>query len=125
MLFDTRSLGMMRSSLEGLSVQQQVILHNLANLDTPGYKAKYVSFEDTLRGTEAGMKGQYDLKAHVLTDEATEIRPDGNNVDTDTQSLALYQNYVRQLYLYQKVSGHFTNLRYVLNQVDRMDVHHK
>ena len=40
MLFDTRSLGMMRSSLEGLSVQQQVILHNLANLDTPGYKAK-------------------------------------------------------------------------------------
>ena len=37
-------------------------------------------------------------------------------MDTDTQSLALYQNYVRQLYLYQKVSGHFTNLRYVLNQ---------
>ena len=62
------------------------------------------------------MKGQYDLKAHVLTDETTEIRPDGNNVDADTQSLALYQNYVRQLYLYQKVSGHFTNLRYVLNQ---------
>ena len=116
MLFNSKSLGMMRASLQGLSVQQEVILHNLANLDTPGYKAKYVSFEDTLRGTEAGMKGQYDLKAHVLTDEATEIRPDGNNVDSDTQSMALYQNYVQQLYLYQKISGQFTNLRYVLNQ---------
>ena len=112
MLFDTRSLGMMRSSLEGLSVQQQVILHNLANLDTPGYKAKYVSFEDTLKG----MGDRYDLKAHVITDEATSIRPDGNNVDADTESLKLYQNYVQQLALYQKISGQFTNLRYVLNQ---------
>ena len=48
MLFNSKSLGMMRASLQGLSVQQEVILHNLANLDTPGYKAKYVSFEDTL-----------------------------------------------------------------------------
>lgn len=116
MLFDTGAIGMMRSSLEGLSIQQQVILHNLANLDTPGYKAKYVSFEDTLRGTQAGKQGSYNLKAHVMTDEATEIRPDGNNVDSDTQSLALYQNYVQQLALYQKISGQFTNLRYVLNQ---------
>lgn len=112
MLFNSKSLGMMRSSLQGLSIQQEVILHNLSNLDTPGYKARYVSFEDTLKG----MGDRYDLKAHVITDEATSIRPDGNNVDGDTQSMALYQNYVQQLYLYQKISGQFTNLRYVLNQ---------
>ena len=64
----------------------------------------------------AGAKGAYDLKAHILTDEATEMRPDGNNVDADAESMKLYQNYVRQLYLYQKISGQFTNLRYVLNQ---------
>ena len=112
MLFNSKSLGMMRASLQGLSVQQEVILHNLANLDTPGYKARYVSFEDTLRG----MGDRCDLKAHVITDEATSIRPDGNNVDSDTQSMAISQNYVQQLYLYQKISGQFTNLRYVLNQ---------
>ena len=44
------------------------------------------------------------------------MRPDGNNVDADAESMKLYQNYVRQLYLYQKISGQFTNLRYVLNQ---------
>ena len=116
MLFNTGAIGMMRGSLEGLNIQQQVILHNLANLDTPGYKAKYVSFEDTLKNTEAGRRGSYNLKAHIVTDEVTEIRPDGNNVDSDTQSLALYQNYVQQLALYQKISSQFTNLRYVLNQ---------
>ena len=119
MLFDSSAIGMMRGSLEGLSIQQQVILHNLANLDTPGYKAKYVSFEDTLKNTQAGKQGRYDLKAHIVTDEATEIRPDGNNVDSDTQSLALYQNYVQQLAIYQKISGQFTNFRYVLNQFTR------
>nr|WP_302819964.1 flagellar biosynthesis protein FlgB [Ruthenibacterium lactatiformans] len=112
MLFDSSSLGVMRGSLQGLALQQQAILHNLANLETPGYKAKYVTFEDTLRGEN----GKYDLKAHVYTDEATSIRPDGNNVDADTESLRLYENYVQQLYLYQKISGQFTNLRYVLNQ---------
>ena len=112
MLFDSKSFGLMRSSLNGLAVQQEVILHNLANLETPGYKAKSVSFEDVLKG--AG--GKYDMKAHIITDDATSIRPDGNNVDADTESLKLYQNYVQQLYLYQKMSGQFSNFQYVLNQ---------
>ena len=99
MLFDSKSFGVMRAGLNGLAVQQQTILHNLANLETPGYKAKIATF-----------------KARVYTDDATSIRPDGNNVDADSQSMQLYQNYVQQLYLYQKISGQFTNLRYVLNQ---------
>lgn len=112
MLFDSKSLGVLRGSLNGLALQQRAILHNLANLETPGYKAKNVTFEDTLKG--AG--GRYDLKAHILTDDATSIRPDGNNVDADAESMKLYQNYVQQLYVYQKIGGQFTNLRYVLNQ---------
>ena len=112
MLFDSKSFGVMRSGLEGLAIQQQAILHNLANLETPGYKTKSVSFKDVL----GGESGRYDLKAYIETDDATSIRPYGNNVDADTESLKLYQNYVQQLYLYQKISGQFTNFRYVLNQ---------
>ena len=117
MLFDSKSFGIMKSSLDGLAIQQQAILHNLANLETPGYKAKSVTFQDVLAGEETG--GAYDLKAYITTDDTTSIRPDGNNVDSDTESLKLYQNYVQQLYLYQKISGQFTNLRYVLNQSTR------
>ena len=115
-MFDSKEFGLMRSSLDGLAVQQQAILHNLANLETPGYKAKYVTFEDTLREAQGE---RYDLKAHVYTDEATSIRADGNNVDADAESMKLYQNYVQQLYLYQKISGQFTNFRYVLTNGPR------
>lgn len=112
MLFNTYPLAVMRNSLEGLAIQQQTILHNIANLDTPGYKSKSVSFEDVLHG----QGGKYDMKATILTNDATSLRPDGNNVDADAESMKLYQNYVQQVYLYQKVGGQFTNLRYVLNQ---------
>ncbi len=112
MFFDSAQFSLMRSSLNGLNMQQQAILQNLANLDTPGYNAKYVSFENVLKDSE----GKYDLKAYIVTDDTTSIRPDGNNVDSDTESLKLYQNYVQQLYLYQKISGQFSNLRYVMNQ---------
>lgn len=112
MLFDTGTFGLLRSSLDGLNIQQQAILHNLSNIDTPGYKARYVTFEDTLKG----VNGRYDLKARVETDESLSMRADGNNVDSDAESIKLYQNYVQQMYLYQKIGNQFTNLRYVLNQ---------
>lgn len=112
MLFNNYSFAVMKNSLDGLSMQQQTILHNLANLDTPGYKAKSLSFEDVLHG----QGGKYDMKATIVTDDATSLRPDGNNVDADTENMKLYQNYVQQVYLYQKIGGQFTNLRYVLNQ---------
>ena len=115
MLFDSKQFGVMRSSLEGLAIQQKAILHNIANVETPGYKAKNVSFEDVMKGQQ----GRYDLKAHIYTDTTTASRPDGNNVDADNESLKLYENYVQQLYLYQKISGQFSNLSYVLNQSAR------
>ena len=106
------SIGLMNAGLKGLAIEQKVILHNLANLDTPGYKAKRVSFENVLNDESS----RYDLKASVVSDDATSIRADGNNVNTDTESLKLYDNYLRQLYIYQKISGRMSNMRYILNQ---------
>lgn len=112
MFFDSKSFAVMTGSLEALSIQQKMILHNLANVETPGYKSKSVTFEDTLRDSA----DRYDLKATIYTDDTTSLRPDGNNVDTDVESMKLYENYLQQLYLYQKISGQFTNFRYVINQ---------
>ena len=57
MLFNSYSMGIMRTSLNGLSLQQDAILQNIANLDTPGYKSKSVSFEDILHGKD----GKYNV----------------------------------------------------------------
>ena len=112
MFFDSKQFAAMRSSLDALSIEQRMILHNLSNVETPGYKTKSVSFENVL--SDASQK--YDFKARIHTEDATSLRPDGNNVDVDAQSMRLYQNYVQQLYLYQKIGGQFSNLRYVLSQ---------
>ena len=113
MFFDSKQMRLISSGLNALSTQQQVILHNLANYETPGYKAKSVVFEDVLRGVQ----GKHQIEARVLTDEATEMRPDGNNVDSDNESLKLYENYVQQLYLYNKVTTQIGNYRYVLKSM--------
>ncbi len=84
-------------------------------METPGYKSKSVSFVDTL----ADEQNRYDLKAVITTDDNTSVRPDGNNVDTDMESMKLYENYVTQLAMYQKITGQFTNFRYVMSQFTR------
>ena len=117
MFYDSLSFNAMKSSLDALAIEQKVILQNLANYETPGYKSKNVSFENVLR--EASKKdgsGKYDFKAKIYAENNTVVRPDGNNVDSDAESLKLYQNYVQTMYLYQKISGKFTNMDYILEQ---------
>lgn len=67
MFFNSKQFQVMTGSLQALSMQQQAILHNLANLETPGYKSKSVSFVDVL----AQEKSQYDMKAVITTDTNT------------------------------------------------------
>ncbi len=38
-----------KTALDGLSLRQQAISRNIANVDTPGYQASTVKFEDTLK----------------------------------------------------------------------------
>lgn len=121
MFFDTVHFKAMTSSLRALSLQQQMSLQNLANYETPNYKAKYVTFEDALQGAKIKQNGagEYRFQARVLTDTATTVRPDGNNVDSDAESARLFQSYLQSMYLQQKITGEITNMRYVLTNGPR------
>lgn len=116
MLFnDFYSLQLMRGGLDALALQQDAILQNLANVSTPGYKAKSVSFDTVLRSERSRQAGEFQMKA-VVSEDTNPMRPDENTVDPDKESLKLYQNYVQQLALYDRIGESFTNLRYVFNQ---------
>jgi len=39
----------LKSALDGLSAQQEVIGQNISNVDTPGYRAQKVDFKAALR----------------------------------------------------------------------------
>jgi len=115
MLWNDKSISMLQSGIDALNLEQKLILHNLANADTPGFKAKSVEFKDILANTHRGQDGSYHLQATVYEDN-NPMRPDENTVDADKESLALYENYVQQLAIYNKIGDQFSNMRYVFNQ---------
>ena len=58
-----KGLGVSTRVLDALAVRAKVILHNIANQNTPGYKRYTVSFEDRLRA------------AHEAKQDETEVYP--------------------------------------------------
>jgi flagellar basal-body rod protein FlgB len=98
-LFSDISTRTAKVALDGLSLRQQAISRNLANVDTPGYKAETVNFKDTLnRMIDKGdlLPLKITDEDHLLTAEAEtgfaltlrsggSFRADENNVDVDVE----------------------------------------
>jgi flagellar basal-body rod protein FlgB len=63
---------------------------NMANIDTPGYRAVGMDFEAEMREAMAGVeKGQAPRAVRVKAVDGLIPRPDGNNVSMDRESLNL------------------------------------
>jgi flagellar basal-body rod protein FlgB len=78
-------------TLDAEAARQKTIANNIANVETPGYKRQYVSFEEELKlvlerrnGYDTG-DGLRDLVPSVRTDSISPSRPDGNNVNIDAE----------------------------------------
>ena len=82
-----------RAAMGGLAARQRAIANNVANVDTPNFKASEVRFEDVLKATETrATRGrsvnQSDLNSaasRATQLDATSTRGDGNNVDIDRE----------------------------------------
>lgn len=75
-----------RTALTGLAMRQRVTADNIANIETPGFLAGRVSFEDSLR--EAIAAGD-PAGANMSTDRSLEpTRVNGSNVNLDHETLA-------------------------------------
>lgn len=121
MLFDSLQFKAMESGIQAMSLKQQVHTQNLANIDTPGYKVKDVTFANVLEGkVHANEEGHiaYDFEAEVTTEDSTEVLLDGNNVDLDTEGLELYSAYIQQAAIVQKMNSVISDYRYVLGNAN-------
>ena len=79
------------SSLDGLALRQSVIADNIANVDTPGFRATSVDFESSLAGAlQRGEMPMTGLEPQELPSNAP-VGPNGNNVDLRQESLAAIQ----------------------------------
>jgi flagellar basal-body rod protein FlgB len=86
-VFDDLSSQALRVSVAGLAARQNAIANNIANIETPGYKARKVEFEDALRGAVE----QGDSPSSVAPTTATSLEPtrlNGSNVNLDEETLS-------------------------------------
>jgi flagellar basal-body rod protein FlgB len=61
---------------------------NMANIDTPGYKAVGMDFESEMRTAMAGVdQGAEPTPVHLKSVDGLIARPDGNNVSMDREGL--------------------------------------
>ncbi|HSQ87842.1 flagellar basal body protein [Romboutsia sp.] len=73
---------LMKMSLDATDLRSKVIANNIANINTPEYKRKYVTFEDTLNNSMGNKP-----KIEVKTDKTSKMREDGNNVDLENEKV--------------------------------------
>jgi flagellar basal-body rod protein FlgB len=73
------------TALSALAARQRVSANNIANLETPNFRAGQVSFEDSLRqAVAAGTPAQAGIS---LTASTAPAGINGNNVSLDTETL--------------------------------------
>ena len=107
-VFDSVTFVAMNSALDGLSMRQRVIADNIANLQTPGFRAGRVSFEASL--ADAVRQGTGAVSAAVSRSDEP-ARADGNNVNLDTETLSAIDTNLRYELATRAVDGTFDKLR--------------
>lgn len=67
---------------------------NVANADTPGYRPKYIAFEDELQKAAKSNSSSRvsQVREKVLTVDDGMPRPDGNSVSVDKQMANMTEN---------------------------------
>jgi flagellar basal-body rod protein FlgB len=113
----------LRAAMSGLAARQRAIANNVANVDTPGFKATEVRFEDALktainRTKSTGAVDQRSLNATVSRGtmlDALSSRADGNNVDIDREMEMLGEANLNYSALTQVMSTRIGILRNVIS----------
>ena len=102
------------SALDGVTTRQQVIADNIANVDTPGFRATSVDFESQLKS--AINDGDFASGSPVdpgVTETPTDtpVGANGNNVDLRKETLAAMQSQYQYQILTRAVSERFNLIK--------------
>lgn len=97
-------------AIDGLSLRQQAIAGNLANAQTPGYRAKEVDFEQSLNQAltvgDIGAAG-----GPAVTTSTAPTDADGNNVNASNEIVGLQETTLRYQAMVDSLNTKFRMLR--------------
>jgi flagellar basal-body rod protein FlgB len=104
-VFDSVTINALSSAMDGLALRQRTIAQNIANVNTPNYHAKIVSFENSLAQSVA--EGNGTAYASTTVSEAP-TQQNGNNVSLDSETLNNVETVLRYQFATRAVGMDFT-----------------
>lgn len=127
-IFGSRSLEVLKLGLDAFALRARVIAQNVANASTPGYLARRVTFEESLRealGKGEAMRGARTAPGHMPLggDALDEVRPeivpseepvqpgDPNNVVIEEEMADLAQNQLLFQAAARMAASHYSMLK--------------
>ncbi len=124
------SVDFYKKALDGTWARNNAIASNIANVNTPNYKRKYVTFEEQLRNQinrDDNLKIQTTNIKHIghlddvfepktLVDNSGSYRLDGNNVNIDTESAESAKNSIMYDAITRHMSSEFDKIKSVITE---------
>ena len=101
------------SALDGLSTRSKTIANNIANVDTPDFRATSVDFETALKSAISNGELATEVEP-ILTPTDTPVGPNGNNVDLRKETMAAIQNSAQYQVIARAVSDRAAMLKTVV-----------
>lgn len=99
----------LHASLHGLDARRRAAEDNVANVETPGFLANHVAFEDSLRdAVAAGNPLSVEVESATST---APTRMNGNNVRIADELVGLTETALRQQLVVETLNGKYRTLR--------------
>ena len=93
--------------------RQQLIVSNMANVDTPGYHTQDLDFQSAMQDVASGAGAR--MEPAALEVPGLPERPDGNNVNVDREGLLLSQTQLQYQMGVQLIKSEFHKLLTAIN----------
>src|SRR5699024_8634310 len=125
MVLFNHTIHALEQSLDYSTKKNQIISNNIANVDTPNFKAKDVSFKNVL----SEEMDHLTTKSHpkhitfsseqyqpytMITKQNTQYNHNGNNVDIEKEMAELAKNQIYYRSMVDRLNGKFSTLQTVI-----------
>lgn len=91
----------LETAMQATNYKNDMLMQNMANVDTPNYKQKTVNFESSLASAiektkSTGENHMGEVMSNIFVTIKTDSTTlDGNSIDIETQMIELYKNSIR------------------------------
>ncbi len=127
MIFNKTNVPLLSKALDAYNLRHKVVANNIANLNTSGYGAKVVNFEEYLSGSINASSGEMQANSNhfqiggangnnfpepKVVDSDLEVLASGvNNVDIDSEMAELAKNQIRFRFASRMLADIFRNVQ--------------